>query len=104
MTTKHAPLPWTVYRCDYCEPETACGLNGTPFDCANDECHHPLDLADAEFIVRACNSHDDLLAALKGLASLVQKQVKDVPLSSRSYEDITALGSATIAIKAAEGE
>lgn len=62
--------PWTVHRCSYVdeigEPGvSACGLNGDSFDCSYDECHHPLALADAEFMAAARTALPQLLAALE---------------------------------------
>src|SRR5438128_2421637 len=63
----HTSLPWTVYQCQFAkeEPGSACGLNGRSFDCSYEECHHPLDLADAAYIVQACNAFPKLVEALE---------------------------------------
>lgn len=56
--------PWRVYRCRWCDEDSACGIKDTPFasaedDCIRsgvvyctnrDECQHPMALVDAEFI------------------------------------------------------
>ncbi len=58
-----------VYRCDYCEPGRACGIDGeNTLDCSYDECHHPLDLGFAEEVVRRWNYVEELerLAKAKG--------------------------------------
>lgn len=49
------PFPWTIYRCSYCEEGRACGFNGEALDHSMEECHHPLTMEEAEYIVRACN-------------------------------------------------
>jgi hypothetical protein len=49
------PALWTIFRCNYCDDDRACGLNDVHFDCSHDECHHPLSLADAERIVACVN-------------------------------------------------
>ena len=61
--SKHTPTPWKANKWapgwEISAPEshyTVCRLT----DCNNEE-------ANAAFIVRACNSHDELLEALKGL-------------------------------------
>ena len=53
MSTEHAPLPWTSTWAG--EVLDAHGLFRIEAD----------SVADAEFIVRACNSHDALVQALK---------------------------------------
>jgi hypothetical protein len=74
--TAHTEGPWTVggtYRthnsptrfwetCGHAEAGHAFYAHGA----SQDESH-----ANAEFIVRACNAHDELLAALKGLTAAV---------------------------------
>lgn len=79
-TVPHSPLPWAVtgnfaHESEHGEPWNAIRVGGGyAFDMMSppamgDATHY----ANAEFIVRACNSHDDLLAALKtiqGNASL----------------------------------
>ena len=81
METKHTPTPWTV------EDPTGTGLVivqanlptyhwafiatvDTDMD-ATTQIDHPVMEANAEFIVRACNAHDDLLAALTKLKDFV---------------------------------
>lgn len=65
--TKHTPLPWRIddsskpihIRADWCDKLVAevGGGDGT-FQCADDQ-------PNAEFIITACNSHADLLAACR---------------------------------------
>lgn len=58
--SKHTPIPWSVdHNC------TSFIIDADGVTVAQVE-----DDADAEFIVRACNSHDDLLEALKELVKL----------------------------------
>lgn len=78
--TQHTPVPWTVYRCSYCDPESACGFNGRTLDCSHDECHHPLSLDEAELICKAVNCHDELVAALVAVCEL---SLPKVALSGR---------------------
>ena len=65
----HAKTPWRFQ----CEVETAPGQRPQTFYSlytVSGPYGHPAtcdSAADAEFIVRACNAHDDLLAALKAL-------------------------------------
>ena len=69
MTTQHTTEPWNQFREDENGKEAfkivpAWGRNGMYFVAT---CYGPDAEANAEFIVRACNSHDALLAALEGL-------------------------------------
>lgn len=75
MSEKHTPGPWTVRRSRgvmgvsverWAIDGPPQGLAGRWWVCTA-ESDEPTDEANAEFIVRACNSHDDLLAALKEL-------------------------------------
>jgi hypothetical protein len=68
MQTKHTPLPWITdgQKIEGARPGsmyTICYLEGTPFHLRGTESA----AANANFIVRACNSHETLLAALKAL-------------------------------------
>jgi hypothetical protein len=61
METKHTPTPWTIKK--ESGSYTIYGANGDSI--ANDEMYYPSAplFKDAAFIVRACNAHDDLVAA-----------------------------------------
>lgn len=71
----HTPLPW----CVYCTEEELV-IRGTP-EQDHDVCElHPLDEGNAEFICRAVNFHDKLLAALHATVKwmdFVQKKLGD---------------------------
>lgn len=70
--TEHTPTPWLIER-----GPTGCRINSSERDTdgrnrsvaltAGDGSSYPATVneANAEFIVRACNTHDDLLAACK---------------------------------------
>ncbi len=72
--SKHTPVPWSVRDNENgtlvinatepdgspCQPAR---INGN----ADDEVYGPVTRANAEFIVRACNAHDDLLEACKAI-------------------------------------
>jgi hypothetical protein len=67
---KHTPLPWfKIGMNTIARPETPGSWEGNVrFICdAHDHCILPTDedMANAEFIVKACNSHYDLLEALE---------------------------------------
>jgi len=60
---------WTVYQCDFCTKESACGFNGESLDCSRDECHHPMLLVDANLLAALHNAAPSLLAlARAGMA------------------------------------
>lgn len=67
--------PTTVYRCSYCEPDEACGLDGRSFDCSHDECHHPLSLEEAEFMAEAFNVYAETGLTPRQLAEQVTELV-----------------------------
>ena len=85
--SKHTPLPW---QADGEVVYTTVGEDETVADC--------WEASDAEFIVRACNAHDELLAACKAM----QIVLRSGPTTGKdlSYE----LGLARAAIAKAEGE
>lgn len=63
---KHTELPWTFQASEGGEMiwigsdyENACGVPGYA--------DHPGNIANAEFIVRACNSYYDMLSALQAV-------------------------------------
>jgi hypothetical protein len=66
--TPHSPLPWSVCGTTlsplYASVVTA---DGVEFMHDDDTL---MSKADAEFIVRACNAHDELLAALKAVVDM----------------------------------
>lgn len=93
---EHSPLPWTVYRCQFVDEigqpnQVACGFNGASLDCSRDECHHPLSLADAEFVVEAVNNYEKLLALnaeLVGALEEAHRQIGDKCDGSCSFVDL----------------
>lgn len=60
MNTKHTPGPWVVEQ----QADTTPVITYQARDIAVIETAHGDSKANAAFIVRACNAHDDLLAAL----------------------------------------
>jgi len=86
----YSVLPWHLgphYRTDIMN------RNGFVAECR--PMMTPLAEANAEFIVRACNSHEELLAALKRLAARAEREMVD-PI------DVDEIQSAKAAIKKAE--
>ena len=66
---KHTPIPWRIERQSnglhaVCADLAKRHGGSTPFSLATD-----IRVANAEFIVRACNSHADLLEACKRVVS-----------------------------------
>lgn len=62
---------------------------------------HDPHLKIAEFIVRACNSHDDLLEALKLLVEWIEQHFPEYAYQGAAAKNIP---SARAAIKKAQGE
>jgi hypothetical protein len=68
-------LPMTVFRCEFdreTEPDVACGFNGCILDASNDECHHVLSLAEANYIVAAANAVPRLIAEKDALRNRIK--------------------------------
>lgn len=62
--TNHTPTPWRHVLLDVDTSEVVGSDNSTV--CSNEEYYpHSVSEEDMKFIVRACNAHDDLLAALE---------------------------------------
>lgn len=77
-STKHSKLPWSQ---DLESVDDGGGSYVDLLDARDEEIlrlsygtllGQKIALADAEFIVRACNSHDDLLAELKGCVEVLE--------------------------------
>lgn len=68
---------WKVYRCSYCEEGHACNFDGEQsLDHSYDECHHPLDLNEAEFIALAGRAFDVMMRRGWGVAHFPCKRNK----------------------------
>lgn len=63
MNTKHTPLPWAV------SGRTIIAGNGRSV-CNNGNSSTGQEAENLDYIVRACNAHDDLVAALAALLNL----------------------------------
>lgn len=74
LERKATEAPWEAFQCDYCkrtDPESACGyLDGCSLDASYDECHHTLDLADAELIASLRNHARALIAEARRVRDL----------------------------------
>lgn len=78
MTTEHTPTPWRWATKDDgpLMDGKLLGLDNQPIATWT-AFHGSKHNTNAEFIVRACNSFDDLLAALKGLVGLITPNVNE---------------------------
>jgi hypothetical protein len=104
--SKHTPIPWAIKAAvngiDHDFGIFREGHAGVLAECfeefeARGLRQPEIALANAEFIVRACNSHEDLLKAAKGAIQVLEEVGEDY---YRVNSDIDALEAA---IKKAEG-
>ena len=75
MDTKHTPTPWRRVENIVCGPSD--GYTDNIAACA-----HRIDadqITNAAFIARACNAHDDLVAALVRLLRATEADVEQCP-------------------------
>ncbi len=100
MNTKHAPTPWTAYKSTtrfHLEDKegTVLAINGGMI---------PTD-ADAAFIVRACNAHDELVDATDKLAEFLAGVLKqDGFQHDKAMLALTLIDRADAALAKAKGE
>jgi hypothetical protein len=71
----HSPLPWQAYRAD---EQDIFVMSGHRYVAKAVDYGHGCGAADAEFIVRCVNSHEDMLAALKEWATLTCEESFDL--------------------------
>lgn len=82
---KHTPLPWQLDQYDdeniiYVEGDEGDSFPSCYQEIAkNDDWEDGENRANAEFIVRACNNHYDLIEALE--EALMNRLAKEIPLS-----------------------
>lgn len=71
MSAEHKKPPYTAVRIDPIDKEwTACEIMaGDDYFVATHICNQQ----DAEFIVRACNAHDDLVSALQEAVAVIER-------------------------------
>ena len=103
MSEKHTPTPWAISPPDMerqCPP--IIHMAGDPeFTIATPtfEWHNPTqqqqDMANTEFIVRAVNAHDELVAALGGLIDFIDELGGDEADMPRYKAATAALTKAT---------
>ena len=101
--TGHTPVPWTIagvsvnpHEGHVIESDSADGRTiawtCNSLDNNGEEYISQEDIANAEFIIRACNSHDALLEALESLMDLEGVEPSTSPL--QSYRDPDAQAEA----------
>ena len=109
---EHTPVPWehgsrgnarfVVYGGKAVHGKAICVMRSTQADPPD----HPLNLeadANAEFIVQACNAHDELLAALERQCALLEAMAL-VPNANHVKRDIgVMLTAARAALAKAKG-
>lgn len=85
-----------VYQCSsyLMEKDEACGIyDGQSLDCSHDECHHPLSLDLAEYIVNTPADIQYLLTKLEQARETLQQikyeyeQSQDDKVTSRMYSE-----------------
>lgn len=112
---EHTPLPWRVSGEHvvgsqeihvFGRKRNARGISSASY--SSDVCYIqgdldlPGPLANAEFIVHACNCHDDLLDALKQIAAIVEDSAGDNALLTRRSLNATGLVAQHAIAKAKE--
>ena len=99
---KHTPTPYKQLGHRATGIGSACGkIIG--FVSSN----NPEDLANLSFIVQACNSHDDLVAALQRLMRAFEadyEQMPDIDIRTSWQTNSQAIEQARAALKRAKGE
>ena len=94
--TEHTPGQWVIYD-DGRGPESSdiimAHIDGDNFDICAMSTELPVDerKANAEFIVRACNAHDDLLEALKTLLAYANDYSDAMAKEGKGAEQLGAL-------------
>ena len=102
----HSPLPWSIDPLSIGTPWAIDAANGDQV-CQTDQLvgdglGSPQRLANAEFIVRACNAHDELLAACKVAEDYVLHHL-NAPMGTRLVQRKAAIAALRAAIAKAEG-
>ena len=102
----HTPLPWRVFLLDRIEDANrrtvatcACQSNTLTDDGINED--------NAQFIVRACNAHNDLVAALSDLLTECDDMYATLrrnDYATCNFEDLRRVKNARAAIAKANGE
>lgn len=108
MSIEHTPTPWclsassnTIIKQDFThiglgedsgvQIGSACGYTGSGFFPSDEE-----GVANAEFIVRACNAHDQLVASLKAAVATIEDYVSYEHNGDPWTEDARVMGEMDI--------
>lgn len=85
---EHTPIPWTVDP--EFEDQAVIGPDGVQVADCSITCHPKfgkrndvINAANAEFIVRAVNAHDDLVKALEAARGYIQAKIVNLPRPQR---------------------
>lgn len=97
MKPSHTPTPWALN--EPIKTEIVSGYGSTDIGVAQN-----LREADAAFIVRAVNSHEELVKALKDVLFVLKGQAEHGNFLDSSERDISLEGVVEQAIAKAEGE
>lgn len=112
VSQEHSPLPWHWWYAELDGDPVMDGAHTATLDDANGssvvfhEARWRIDQDDAEFIVRACNSHYELLAALKDVVDRAVTDSEHCPLclhDIRRHADDCVLLHVQAVIAKAEG-
>ena len=101
MTTQHTPTPWKVLQAGDPSgvPRVTSDKGGVAVICVNrymgEKGPSAEESANAAFIVRACNAHDELVAALRELLWTEQFDDDDPRLIAARLQSRAALAKAS---------
>lgn len=98
--TDHTPLPWQYHRGEdyiqiFADNQKNKNLEVCEFHCYSDECE-----SDVAIIVRAVNSHSELVEALKLADSHIEHMAARISKNNNGYS-FESLGEDSLAIKSA---
>jgi hypothetical protein len=97
---RHSSLPFKIHHIAGSDVLNIADAEGKDF-CEVDSSYTGCAKMNAEFIVRACNSHDELLAALEGLFLMNEDEAMLKSIEPQRMEDV--LNAARDAITKAKG-
>lgn len=101
LATRHTPGPWgCVGTSNHAHDYRLTKPNGDTLPINSSANDHSEQRANAAFIVRACNAHDELLAALKMAEEMVSSLYETAGLDADTDPDILKIRAA---IAKAEG-
>lgn len=102
--TKHTPTPWNVNGGMRPGIKTVYADSGSICEMTNSQAHSDAEQeANAAFIVRACNNHDELVSALENLQKVFVERAEHANGKTWTY-GATANLNALKALAKAKGE